>query len=132
MSQNIAVFYTDYSFAVEIKLSIEKEFGKEVSVEIFNDEILFLKFIIDKINKPLIIVLDYLENIKKTVDDTFAVDSIKKASRETHIIILSKPENMEHALKALGHGAQTFVLKDMFQLKNINDKIKDCLYPGKM
>ena len=123
----------DNHYATGIKHSVEKQFGKEVNVNIFNT----IESSIDAIKKskdfPHVILIDYSKN-KRIIDEQneYAVDVIQRISPDTQIVILSSENTKETALKVLGYGAHCFVLKDQFALEHINTTLEKCFHPAKV
>ena len=84
--------------------------------------------------KPDIVVLYHKLNLKSPDDEytLHTMDEIKKISPDSSVIIVSEPEDMPAAVKALKHGAQDYILKDQFLFPHIADSVSRCLTPPKV
>jgi DNA-binding NtrC family response regulator len=128
---NLYVAADNQLYAESLKQSLESSFDKSVKVKAFNSK----EECIEKINKetkPDIVVLDYELNRKTGADNSHTVDRIKEISPETIVIMMSKEEDMESALKALRYGAYDYVMKDRFAFSHIRAAIQKCLEPSRV
>lgn len=126
---NLFVAADSQLYAESLKRSLESTFNESVKVEAFNSKEKFIEKI-DKDVKPDIVVLDYELNKRTGKDNSHTVDRIKEISPETVVIMMSKEEDMESAVKALRYGAYDYVMKDRFAFSHITSAILKCLVPS--
>ncbi len=123
----------DYYYALRVKHSLKMKYGEEVLVDIFSSAESSVETMKDISNKPHILLMDHTQNKQMPSENgEYAVDVIKRISPSTRIVILANEEDKESASKALGHGAQSFVLKDQFTLEHIYSAVESCLHPSKV
>src|SRR5437868_6924251 len=102
----------DYYYALRVKHSLGKKYGQEVNVDVFRNAESSMEAMKKTNDKPHVLLMDHAQNremIEKLGE--YTVDTIMRISPETRIVILSDEKNKESAIKALAHGAQSFVIK---------------------
>jgi DNA-binding NtrC family response regulator len=128
---NLYVAADSRLYAESLKMSLESSFDESVQVKAFNSKEECIKKI-DQDVKPDIVVLDYELNKRTENDSTHTVDRIKEISPDTIVIMMSKEEDMESALKALRYGAYDYVMKDRFAFSHIRSAVMKCLEPSRV
>ncbi|OFY19960.1 MAG: hypothetical protein A2W98_13320 [Bacteroidetes bacterium GWF2_33_38] len=108
-------------FALALKSEIETVFANmqlsvhsfttgELSMEKFNEE------------KPQIVILDYHLNSKdwNALDGIKVLDWIINKNKETLVVMLTRDDHVDIAIKSFHHGASDYVVKNHTQFKKIN------------
>jgi DNA-binding NarL/FixJ family response regulator len=128
---NIIVAAENKLFCEMLKQTMEVNLGKDVLIKTVYSKNACISEIVNTNLKMDIAVLDY-QQTKTSVDADClqAVTSIKKASPETYIIIISSESEMAEASKLLAHGADDYVLKDKFAFSHVAQAVKGCLHPS--
>jgi len=71
--------------------------------------------------KPQVVILDYHLNniITKSVDGIKVLDWIKKEDEEINVIMLTRDDNIEIAIKSFKHGASDYIVKSDTQFRKV-------------
>ncbi len=107
-------------FAQVMKVDIESAFVTiPLEIHLFeNGEKCMEKF---KEVKPQVVILDYHldSKIPGSVDGIQVLDWIKRENKETNVIMLTRDDNIDIALKSFKHGASDYVVKTDTQFRKI-------------
>ncbi|HTA81817.1 MAG TPA: response regulator [Bacteroidia bacterium] len=120
----VGIFIVDDNkvFSLALKSEIEVAFKDVCRIEVQafeTGEACMKKF---KEEKPQIAILDYHLNSKNVnaADGIQVLDMIKKANKDTNVIILTSDDNIDIALKSFHHAASDYVVKTETKFKKIN------------
>jgi DNA-binding NtrC family response regulator len=120
----ITIFIVDDNkvFTLALKSEIEVAFKDVCRIEVQayeTGEACMKKF---NEEKPQIAILDYHLNSKNpaAADGIQVLDMIKKANKDTNVIILTSDDNIDIALKSFHHEASDYVVKTETKFKKIN------------
>jgi DNA-binding NarL/FixJ family response regulator len=120
----VGIFIVDDNkvFSLALKSEIEVAFKDVCRIEVQafeTGEACMKKF---HEEKPQIAILDYHLNSKNpdASDGIQVLDMIKKANKDTNVIILTSDDNIDIALKSFHHEASDYVVKSETKFKKIN------------
>jgi DNA-binding NarL/FixJ family response regulator len=120
----VGIFIVDDNkvFSLALKSEIEVAFKDVCRIEVQafeTGEACMKKF---REEKPQIAILDYHLNSKNpaAADGIQVLDMIKKANKDTDVIILTSDDNIDIALKSFHHEASDYVVKSETKFKKIN------------
>lgn len=130
---SLYIIDADHYYALTVKQSLIKKYGEDIRVEVFKNAESALEEMKRTINKPHVVLIDYLQS-KESANENgeYVIETIKKISPDAILVILSSEKNEDNALRLLAHGAQRFVLKDQFALDHIYIAVENCLHPSKV
>jgi two-component system OmpR family response regulator len=111
---NIFIVDDDELMVMDLKISLENEFGNGVKVTTFNDG----ESCLEKVDEDLhIVILDYYMQDKNGME---VLKSIKLINPKTEIIMFTSNDDMITAIESLRVGAKEFVIKGAGSLGKVS------------
>jgi DNA-binding NtrC family response regulator len=121
--KQITIFIVDddKSFSAVLKADIETTFDEmPIKVLLFETGEMCMKRFNEE--KPKVVILDYHLNsvFSEAVDGIHVLDWIKREEYRTNVIMLTREDDIEIALKSFKHEASDYVVKTETKFKKIN------------
>ena len=122
MKKQIRIFIVEDNkiFSMALKADIESAFSTmPIKVSIFETGEKCMEKL--KEEMPQIVILDYHLNGRtaEAVDGIKVLDMVKKVSREINVIMLTRDDNIDIALKSFKHGASDYIVKTDTQFRKM-------------
>lgn len=123
----IFIIDDDNMLAMALKSNLEEMFKKQdILVSVFENGEDSLAYIGQK---PDVAIVDYHLRSKGDVamDGAGIIDMIKKKSPQTEVLIFTSEEYADIAVKAMGHDAHDYIVKNDYMFRKLNLSVMQCL-----